>query len=327
MPKACQPDPRRRKERQIEEERPALCTVGPEAAGLRLDHFLARQYPAFSRSFFHKLIAGALVLVDDLPVKAGFRLRLGAAVAIRFPPARPESLVPEQVDFPVLYEDEHLLAINKPPGLVVHPACGNHSGTLAHGLLFYCRELPGADVGRPGIAHRLDKDTSGLLLAAKTEYALRRLMDDFKDRRIQKSYQALLMRRPGESEGRIDAPIGRHPVNRQKMAIRENGRHAVSAWRVRECFANGWCLVEIRIETGRTHQIRVHMASIGCPVAGDMLYGGGGKLEREGLSCPARQMLHAEELVFSHPVTGENMTLRAPLWPDMQALIEALRQT
>ncbi|WP_051553933.1 RluA family pseudouridine synthase [Desulfobulbus elongatus] len=303
----------------------AVFVTTPADAGQRLDHFLTGTYPEYTRSALNKLIGTSHVLVDGRRVKAGHRLRTNETVTVVLPPPSLPELTPEQIDFTVLYEDAHLLVISKPPGLVVHPAGGHRSGTLVHGLLHLCRELPAADAGRPGIVHRLDKDTSGVMLVAKTEIALRSLMADFKDRRIRKTYHALLVRCPKENEGRVVAPIGRHPVDRKKMAVRPvHGKYAATNWRVLERFANGWCWAEIGIETGRTHQIRVHMASIKAPVAGDTLYGGA--VDRRAAIRPRRQMLHASTLRFRHPVTGEAFCCTAPLAEDMQAVLTALRE-
>jgi 23S rRNA pseudouridine1911/1915/1917 synthase len=293
-------------------------------AGLRLDHFLTRHYPDQSRSSLNRLIQSAHVLVNGQPVKAGYRLRPDELVSLVIPAPQPEELLPEQIDFPVLFEDEHLLVLSKPPGLVVHPASGHTRGTLVHGLLHHCRQLPTVDGGRPGIVHRLDKDTSGVMLVAKTEFTLRALMTDFKDRKIHKTYHALLLRSPRETQGRIVEPIGRHPVDRKKMAIRPaDGRYAATSWRVVERFANGWCLAQLVIETGRTHQIRVHMASVNTPVAGDTVYGGA--VSRDSLIVAARQMLHSSTICFHHPADGRELQFTAPLWADMQQVLAALR--
>ncbi len=306
-------------------ERQFVFSVQSDEIGQRLDHFLTRKYPRQSRSFLHKLIGSAHILVDGCSVKAGYRLRISETITISFPPRQSSSLIPESVDFSVLYEDEHLLVISKPPGLVVHPASGHHSGTLVHGLLYRCENLPAVDDGRPGIVHRLDKDTSGIMLVAKTEHTLRTLMSDFKDRKIRKTYHALLLRCPHERDGRIVAPIGRHPVDRKKMAIcPDHGRYAATNWHILEQFTNGWCLAEIGIETGRTHQIRVHMASVRTPVAGDVLYGG--SVDRKAVVRPLRQMLHASTLLLSHPFTGQALRFTAPLWEDMQLLLDTLRE-
>ena len=308
-----------------DEQRTSSFIIRSEDAGQRLDHFLTCKYPEQSRSFLHKLIDSAHVLVDGQSVKAGYRLHRDEAITVSFPPPQPSAIVPEQVDFFVLFEDEHLLVINKPPGLVVHPANGHHSGTLVHGLLYRCKNLPAVDERRPGIVHRLDKDTSGVMLVAKTEQALRVMMADFKDRKVQKIYHALLLRCPREQEGRIVAPLGRHPVDRKKMAIRpDHGKYAATSWQITEQFANGWCLAEIRIETGRTHQIRVHMASVKSPVVGDSLYGG--SVDRSSALQPSRQMLHASTLCFRHPFSGQDLSFTAPLAEDMQALLDILRK-
>ncbi|MGI6657268.1 MAG: RluA family pseudouridine synthase [Desulfobulbus sp.] len=299
--------------------------IGPVDAGRRLDQCLTAYYPEHSRSFLNKLIVSGLILVDGRTVKAGHRLRAGECVGVSFPEPVPAEILPQQIDFSVLFEDAALLVINKPPNLVVHPACGHASGTLVNGLMHLCQDLPAAEAGRPGIVHRLDKDTSGIMLVAKTEQALRLLMADFKNRRVRKTYHAILLRSPVERTGRVVAPIGRHPVDRKKMAVRhDRGRHAATCWHVLETFANGWCLAEIGLETGRTHQIRVHMASLGAPVAGDGLYGGG--IRHDLSPRPARQMLHASELRFRHPLSGQDCVFAAPLWEDMRALIDALRQ-
>jgi 23S rRNA pseudouridine1911/1915/1917 synthase len=304
---------------------PSNFVIASCESGQRLDLFLASKYPEHSRSALNKLIAATHVLVDGRQVKAGHRLQVNESIAIVFPPPLLHDLVPEPVDFAVLYEDPYLLAIDKPPGLVVHPAGGHRSGTLVHGLLHRCHSLPAASAERPGIVHRLDKDTSGVILVAKTEGALRGLMAEFKDRKIRKTYHAMLLHCPKEKGGRIVAPLGRHPVDRKKMAVRlVQGKYAATNWRVLERFANGWCWTEIEIETGRTHQIRVHMASIKAPVAGDALYGGA--VDRHNPFRPPRQMLHASTLRFTHPVTGEGLCVTAPLPKDIQVLLEKLRE-
>ena len=307
------------------DEAPPPCRVAAEESGWRLDHFLQSRFPEQSRSAFQKLIQRSSVRVNGVvALKAGLVVREGDEVAYTPPPPEQRGLVPEPVQFDILFEDEHLAAINKPPGLVVHPGPGNRSGTLAHGLLYHYRELPVTDDRRAGLAHRLDKDTSGILLVAKNAAALRALATAFEERRVDKVYQAILLRGPAADQGRIEAPIGRHKGNWLKRAVREDGRYEASNWRIVERFANGWALAEIGIETGRTHQIRVHMASLHCPVAGDALYGGA---VPAGCSIAApRQMLHAARLRFPHPATGEMMELAAPLWPDMAGILEQLRE-
>lgn len=298
-------------------------TVGPAETGLRLDHFLVERLADASRSSLRKLIQDQLVTVAGETRKAGYRLRAGDAVEVSVPPPAPSELIPEPIDFQILHEDDNLLVLVKPPGLVVHPAAGHWEGTLAHGLLHHCASLPGLEQQRPGIVHRLDKDTSGVMLVAKTEAALRRLTEDFHNRAIRKIYHAVLLRCPAEDSGRLVAAIGRHPVQRKKMAIRTGGRHAATCWRVLERFGNGMGLAELDLETGRTHQIRVHMASLGCPVAGDDLYGG--RVPAAYGLTVGRQLLHASTIAFVHPVSREPMEFTAPLWPDILAVIAALR--
>jgi 23S rRNA pseudouridine1911/1915/1917 synthase len=279
-------------------------TIETNEAGQRLDHVLTHRYPQLSRSFLSTLIHSGHILVQGRQVKAAYKVRAYDFLTVDFPPSSPSSLQPEPIDFPVLFEDEHLLVLSKPPGLVVHPGSGRHRGTLVHGLLHRYLDLPAVDADRPGIVHRLDKETSGVMLVAKTNMALRALMAAFKNREIKKTYHALLSRCPRDRQGRVTAPIARHPVHRQKMAIDEKrGRYAATCWEIVEEFANGWCLAEIVIETGRTHQIRVHMAALQAAVVGDSLYGG-----TDGPNPmsprPQRQMLHASTLKFVHPYSG-----------------------
>ncbi len=295
----------------------------PQEAGLRLDHYLVQQLPEQSRSALDRLIRSSYILVNNSSAKPGSKLRAGDSVIVDFPsPSGEERPQPQPIDFDILFEDAHLVVISKPPGLVAHPAAGHADGTLVNGLLHRYSELNCSDSDRPGLVHRLDKDTSGIMLAARTETAQRLLTAAFKERQIHKIYYALLLRCPAAMKGRIDAPIGRHPVNRQKMAIRQrSGRHAVTNWQILERFANGCCFAKIAIETGRTHQIRVHMASIGAPVLGDALYGGSSRLVQV-----ERQLLHASELAFIHPMTGESCRFTAPLWPDMAETLALLRE-
>lgn len=289
------------------------------SSGLRLDHFLVRQYPDFSRAALGKLVHSGAVLVNDLCVKTGYRLRENDSVSVSFPAGEPSTLAPQPIEFGILYEDDDLLVIDKPAGLVVHPGDGHRQGTLVNGLLYRYPSLPGKESDRPGIVHRLDKDTSGILLVAKSETALKELGESFKNRLIVKTYHAVLLRYPGRDSGRLVAPIGRHPVNRKKMAVRpEHGRYSATGWQVLHRWP-GFCFAEIGLETGRTHQIRVHMASLGSPVAGDRLYGG--RTEATRKLAIDRQLLHASSIRFNHPVTGEAMALTAPLPEDMQQVI------
>ena len=301
--------------------------VTPENEGQRLDLFLVQQLREVNvtRSRVRSLIQAGDVLVNGKACKAGYTIHRHDIISVSIPPPKQIGLVPEKVFFQVLYEDDDLLVLSKPPGTVVHPACGHDEGTLVHGLLYHCDDLSGISGElRPGVVHRLDKDTSGVMVVAKNDQVHHALVEQFKGRAVEKIYQAIVVGRLTSLEGRIDLPIGRHPVNRKKMTVRENGgREAVTHWRVLEVFDDGFTYVEVRLETGRTHQIRVHMAAIGHPVAGDQLYGRKKQaLEKFGI---VRQCLHAYSLAFTHPVTGENLIFTAPLWQDMQRTLDLLR--
>jgi len=256
-------------------------------------------------------------LLDQMGLKAGEKIT-GSLIV---PPAL--NIVAEEIDFDILFEDEYLLVLSKPPDLVVHPGSGHHSGTLVNGLVYYCDSINMVgDPVRPGLVHRLDKDTSGIMLVAKQNQVHRGLIDAFQSQSIDKYYTALLLGILDEKEGRIAANIGRHPVHRQKMAIRRmGGKFAATNWQVIQEFGFGCSLVRLKIETGRTHQIRVHMASLGHPVAGDQLYG----RKRGPMSFP-RQMLHASRIRFVHPATKRKMTFEAPLWPDFAVILQKLEQ-
>ena len=297
-------------------------TVSEKYSGIRLDHYLVQTAAAgLSRSLIISSIKAGLVKVNDCKVKAGYRLRPDDCITGYIEPAVSEGVPTAQpVIFDVLQEDPALLIISKPAGLVVHPGAGNPDNTLVNGLLYHYKDLSGVgDETRPGIVHRLDKDTSGVMLVARTIDSHRKLVQDFKDRRIEKRYLALLHGIPDKGNGRIVAPIGRHPINRQKMSVRESdGRYAVSNWSVKEVFERH-CLVEVHIETGRTHQIRVHMAHIGHPVAGDQVYGS----HRQNGLFP-RQMLHAWKLRFNHPLSGREIAVEAPVPDDFLRIHDIL---
>ena len=297
--------------------------VSAEMAGSRYDHFLVQFVPNTSRNTLIQSIRLGLLCVDGKKKKSSYRLKSGETIkgSIFQPP--PLKLIPQDISFKILFEDEDLLIISKPPGIVVHPANGNPDGTLVNGLLYHCKQI--ADVGdhiRPGIVHRLDKDTSGIMVVAKTTLCHRLLVDAFKERLVDKEYLALLFGVMQNKIGRIVAPINRHPVNRQKMSVCEEGRgrYAASSWQVIEEYAEGCSLVQIKIETGRTHQIRVHMASLGYPVAGDSLYG-----RARNTRYYPRQMLHAHRLSLTHPITGEDLSFTAPIWPDFLDILDQLR--
>lgn len=293
--------------------------------GQRLDICLASRIPAVSRSLLGGLIRASLVRVNGHEKKAGYRLREGDEVLVVVPPPRPVQLVPEEVDFDVLHEDQDLMVIAKPPGIVVHPAAGHQEGTLVHGLLCHCDSLSIiSGEQRPGIVHRLDKDTSGVMVIAKNDSTHRQLVALFKARKVEKVYHAILDGRLDPPEGRIALPIGRHRVDRKKMAVLPGGgRTAATNWKVIEPLAYSFTFVELRPESGRTHQLRVHMAYRGCPIAGDLLYGKRRDIYDE--LAVTRQCLHASRLSFDHPVSGERVSFVAPLWPDIELVLGKLR--
>lgn len=290
--------------------------------GERLDVFVARLLPQLTRSRVRRLIDDGLVAVDGKqPGKAGLALDAGQRVGVTLPPPEPSSLQPEAIPLRIVYEDDDLLVVDKPPGLTVHPAPGHASHTLVNALLAHCPDLSGVGgEGRPGIVHRLDKDTSGLIIVAKNDASHAALARQLKDRRVEKTYLALVRGRVDPAEGVIDAPLGRHPVQRKKQAVIEGGRPARTRYRVLRAF-DGFSLLEVQPESGRTHQIRVHLASIGHPVAGDALYGRGA-----ALPSLRRQFLHAQRLAFRHPRTGDRLELEAPLAEDLQAVLTSLEE-
>jgi len=322
-------------------------TVAADEAGLRLDRFLASRLSDISRSRLQALIrAGAVTLNGATIGDAGLRVKPGDTVRVAVPEPEPAGPAPEAIPLDIVYEDEALIVIDKPPGLVVHPGAGHAAGTLVNALLAHCGAgLSGiGGVRRPGIVHRLDKDTSGLLVVAKTDVAHKGLADQFaahgRDGRLERRYVALVWGAMPRPSGAIDLPLARSSQNRTKIAVsgREDARHAITHWRRLEVFEDREgtpiaSLVELALETGRTHQIRVHMAHIGHPVMGDAIYGAGFKASISRLTDPAaaalralaRQALHAAMLGFVHPVTGKRLSFSRPPPADMQRLIEALR--
>lgn len=303
--------------------------VDTQNKGQRIDQFLGRvsieKIEQLSRSMFKNLIVNGDVLVNDRGVKASSRLQENDRVTVFIPPPEPVDLIPEEVFFEIVHEDSDIIIISKPPNLVVHPACGHQSGTLVHGLLYHCSDLGGINgTVRPGIIHRLDKDTSGLMVVAKNDHALARMVGQFKAKKVKKIYLAIVHGVPKMNKGTIFGNIGRHPIHRKKMAVlTHGGRESVTHWRLIEEFDH-FSLVELQLETGRTHQIRVHMASIGMPVAGDEMYGKKRNCD-PGLAFE-RQCLHASRLAFVHPTTGELLNFFAPLWPDMEDSLAVLRR-
>ncbi|MBI5584670.1 MAG: RluA family pseudouridine synthase [Deltaproteobacteria bacterium] len=313
-----------------------LFTVQETAARQRLDLFLAEQGVTGSRTQIQKWIEEERVTVNGFPVKAGYRLKEGDRVSVDPKTAVPLALEPEPIPLTILQEDRDLLVIDKPAGLVVHPAPGNYSGTLVQALLHHCRDLSGiGGVLRPGIVHRLDKETSGLLVVAKNDQTHRSLIQQFQSGEVIKEYQALVWGYPAQRQGRIDRPIGRHPVHRKKMAITEaRGKPALTEWEIEEMYPAGFSRLRVRIKTGRTHQIRVHLSAVGLPVLGDSLYGPakgrpGSRQPRaaEVLSLASRQMLHAARLSFVHPRTFERLAFEAPLPADVIQVIDLLKKS
>jgi len=289
--------------------------------GTRLDQYLAAQ-TGLSRAQVQRLITAGQVTVAGEAVKASLRLAGGETISVQLPPAEePLAPIPEPIPLDVVYEDRDVLVIDKPAGLAVHPAVGHETGTLVNALLARYPHLEGTDpAGRPGIVHRLDRDTSGLLVVGKTQRAVEDLKAQFKSQQVSKCYLALVVGHLPVSQGLIDAPVGRHPRWRQRFAVRSDGREARTRFTVLETLP-GYSLLEARPETGRTHQIRVHFAYIGHPVAGDPVYGP--RKDRLGLG---RQFLHASSLGFRHPITGQPLEFTSPLPADLQRVLDRLRE-
>jgi 23S rRNA pseudouridine1911/1915/1917 synthase len=293
----------------------------------RLDRLLAQQVPELSRSAARRLIDDGQVTVNGEPAKASYRVRPGDLVVALLPAKEATELVAEAIPLNIVYEDKNLLVVDKPAGMVVHPAPGHPAGTLVNALLAHCPELATSGDGRPGIVHRLDRDTSGLILVAKNEKTRRALQRQFKDRQVLKAYLALLDGHLQPAWGRIEAPVGRDPHHRQRMAVLAGGREAVTEYHVLEQFsrqsgpaAGDYTLAEAEPKTGRTHQIRVHFSSIGHPVVGDTVYG-----RRRSHLPVARQFLHARRLAFKHPATGQRTEFEAPLPDDLAEVLALLR--
>ncbi len=299
-----------------------LRLVVPAGRSGRADR-CAADLSGLSRSRVQRLITEGHVTADGQPVKANTLLQPGAILVIDVPPVEPAGIEPEAIPLDVVYEDDDVLVVDKPTGLVVHPSPGHWSGTLVHGLLARDTAYGGiAGVERPGIVHRLDRDTSGLLMVAKSDTAQASLMAQLKARRVKKTYLALVLGSVQAAVGRVEAPIGRDPKNRMRMAVVPDGRPSVTGYRVRERFS-AWTLLEVDLVTGRTHQIRVHLAALGHPVAGDSVYGTG--TARRGPEGLERLFLHAWRLVFVSPATGDLVRLEAPLPFALEVALEGLR--
>lgn len=298
----------------------------------RLDVYLTRLHPHYTRARLQRLIREGQVRVNDRQEKAGYRVRPQDVIRIAFPPPEPSDLKPEPLPLDILYEDDHLLVIDKPAGLVMHPGAGARQGTLVNALLAHLQSLEGVgQAQRPGIVHRLDRFTSGLVVVAKTPEALDHLARQFKSRTVRKEYLALVYGNVRHSSGRIDLPIGRHPVKRtQMMAGARDGREAITEYSVEERVGE-FTLLRVRTRTGRTHQIRVHLSHLGHPLVGDLVYGGqrrktlGGAARTKAVEGLGRVFLHATSLELSHPETEEHMVFHSPLPPELKRLLGLLR--
>ena len=290
----------------------------------RLDRTILARHPDFSRSRIEGLVKAGFVTVNGtVAEKAGMKVSADDEIVVEIPPPVPAVPEPEDIPLDVVYEDEHLVVVNKPAGLVVHPAPGHYTGTLVNALLHHCPNLSGiGGVARPGIVHRLDQDTSGLIVVAKSQPAMDGLVRAFSSHQnIEKTYLAVCHGRPRLDAGRIENLIGRHPVDRKRMSVVEkNGKVAITNWRVYDSSRPQTTAVECKIETGRTHQIRVHMAALGCPVIGDRVYGKSA-LDKRLDPVPVRQMLHAWRLRLWHPVEKRPLSFEAPIPDDMSAYL------
>lgn len=290
--------------------------------GTRLDKYLTEQIPDQSRSYIQKLLDDNFITVNGKSAKSNYKLRASDTITVEIPEAEELDIEPENIPLDIVYEDDDIIVINKPKGMVVHPAPGHTSGTLVNALMYHCKDSLSSINGvlRPGIVHRIDMDTTGLLVACKSDQAHRVLSDKFKVHDIHRVYTAIVYNQFATDEGTINKPIARHKTDRKKMAIDPNSRHAVTHYRVIERLKQNFSLVECELETGRTHQIRVHMASINHPLLGDEVYG-----PKQKPFATQGQVLHAGVLGFDHPITGEYMEWHADLPDYFQGILKRLR--
>lgn len=296
--------------------------VNENDKGKRLDIYIAENFNELSRTMIKKLIESNNILVNDKSEKVSYKVQANDNISIDVPEAKETKLKAQEIPLDIIYEDSDIIVVNKPKGMVVHPANGNPDGTLVNAILSICKNSLSGIGGelRPGIVHRLDKDTSGLIIVAKNDKAHINMSEQIKERNVKKTYIALVRGNVPEEEATINMPIGRSTKDRKKMAVVKNGKEAVTHFKVIDRFKN-YTLLEIKIDTGRTHQIRVHMAEIGYPVVGDMVYSNGkNEFGVEG------QMLHAKSLDFKHPITGKNMHLEAELPKYFKDIIDKLKQ-
>lgn len=304
-------------------------TLTVDTSGSRLDRYVSDHLPDLSRAAAQRLIDDAQILVDGVARKASYRVQAGESITVRVPP--PESATPcaEAIPLDILYEDDDLLVVNKPAGMVVHPAAGHTNGTLVNAVLAHCPHLSVGGVERPGIVHRLDSDTSGIIVVAKNDAAMRDLQAQFKSRRVRKTYLALVEGHVKPPRGKIDAPIGRDPKHRQKMAVVTRGKTRASVTIYRALATLGdYTLVEAEPQSGRTHQIRVHLAFLGFPVVADAIYGKRTRLKNAGQANAlglTRQFLHAWKIEFTLPRDGRAVGFVAPLPEDLRAVLQLLK--
>lgn len=303
-----------------------------DRAGERLDQFIATSIEGLSRSSVHRLMEAGEITVDGAPSRPSLKLKGGEKIYVNLPDPEACEAVPEDIPLDILYEDSDVIVVNKPAGMVVHPGAGNQHGTLVNALLGHCTDLSGiGGMLRPGIVHRIDKDTSGVLIAAKNDHAHQSLSEQFKEHTIKRIYLALVFGSPKTDTGHIESTIGRHPVDRKKMSSKaRQGKQAITHWKVLARY-DGVSLVRLRLETGRTHQIRVHLSEACHPLAGDQLYSTEGRLSavkntrvRALLKKLARQALHAKTLGFIHPTSGEYMEFDTDLPDDIQTIVTQL---
>lgn len=312
-------------------------SVSPQEEGQRLDKYLTNVLGFLSRQRLQKALKHGVIKVNNKEVKKSYKVKANDIIEVEIPIIKEErpDLTPEPIPLEIVYEDSHVVVINKPPGLVVHPAPGHWSGTLVNALLHKYGALDVGDSDRPGIVHRLDKDTSGLMVVALTEEALVKLATQLANRTVKRKYKAIVWGIPSPQAGTINAPIGRDPAHRDRFTVIPSGKEAITHYKTLESVGKYWSLVECQLETGRTHQIRVHMKHIGHPVFGDPVYGGNKiknvplklhKPVKEIINSLNRQALHAYHLSFKHPISDRLLSFEIPLYKDIQATLESLKE-